>query len=188
MAGELLIYVSHSMLEEDSQGFKPSALCDPSTDPRKQFPQLNRSIFLLPVCFPHLSVLFLLCEKPWCLRRTAAQLIALSLSVQRSSSVLLHYRCVFLRVGPILVTVRALPEIRSSAAGRSGRPGVEAEKYLWKVGDVERINRQCSLRFVSLLNQSGKASENTFYFAITIEGNRKQANLVFHQDQNHRQD
>lgn len=81
MAGELLIYVSHSKLEEDSQGFKPSALCDPSTDPRKQFLQLNRSIFRLPVCFPHLSVLFLLCEKPWCLRRTAAQLIALSLSV-----------------------------------------------------------------------------------------------------------
>lgn len=67
-------------------------------------------------------------------------------------------------------------------------PGVEAEKYLWKVGDVERINRPCSLRFVSLLNQSGKASENTFYFATTVEGNRKQANLVFHQDQNHRQD
>lgn len=91
-------------------------------------------------------------------------------------------------MGPILVTVRALPEIRSSAAGRSGRPGVEAEKYLWKVGDVERINRQCSLRFVTLLNQSGNASENTFYFVSTVEGNRKQANLVFHQDQNHRQD
>lgn len=70
---------------------------------------------------------------------------------------------------------------------KSQRPDVEAEKYLWRVGDVERINRQCSLRFVSLLNQSGKASENTFYFASTVEGNRKQANLVFHQDQNHRQ-
>lgn len=70
---------------------------------------------------------------------------------------------------------------------RSQRPDVEAEKYLWRVEDVERINRQCSLRFVPLLNQSGKASESTFYFASTVEGNRKQANLVFHQDQNHRQ-
>lgn len=84
-------------------------------------------------------------------------------------------------------THHSLPPRDMQFRCRSQRPDVEAEKYLWRVGDVERINRQCSLRFVPLLNQSGKASESTFYFASAVEGNRKQANLVFHQDQNHRQ-
>lgn len=41
--------------------------------------------------------------------------------------------------------------------------------------------------FVPCLAQSGKASEFTFYFTSVVKENRKQVNLVFHQDQNHKQ-
>lgn len=173
------------MLEEDSQGFKPSAVYVtfrqiPGSSSRSWAARLP-SPRLLPASFGSRSAMWEAlvvqngspadCSASFCLAFLSG-LASLSVCPSPSGTHSGH---------------RSRPPRDMQFRCRSQRPDVEAEKYLWRVEDVERINRQCSLRFVPLLNQSGKVSESTFYFTSTEEGSRKQANLVFHQDQNHRQ-